>query len=550
MYPFRNLVVFSCIILLACSSCNNIPDHAKYIPKNAAIVVGIDIKALTKKVAWNAITGSKLFKDMQKQMQGKAGDKSFEDAGIDVANTMYAYIAPGSGANGEQRVTALIPLSNAGKFETFLNTNFPGKTITQQGKIKTAALNENMYAGWNDKLLIIMNTSHYYYSDSALSEPAAPDAAQSIADMQAAFNIAPDNSIIHNDRYVALEHEGHDILFWMNYEQVMSKYMDNSGVEWMSTLSGMSSFWKDAAVTAGFDFEKGKIAGEVHYYISNDLKNMASEFGGTNADKEMIDKLPAQNLDMLFAYHLSTKGTHDLLEKMGVLGFANLALTNQNMDVDYIMNAFTGDMGLALNNFKVKMENIAGDTTYGGMTPYRASTRFVDFVYVMKINKKQNFDKLLSLAGEMIKPMGANAYYFSYGTDSLYMVCNDKYAVVSNKMENAASCLQSKGSHIANAEPVYGHPLGFYMDFQQMVSSIDPAMFNSSLSDSTMLTESRKLLQDMTISGGDFKSNSFEYHMQLNFMNKEENSLIQLMNFAMKLSGDTPAPQQAVTLAY
>lgn len=546
MYSFKSCIAFSCIIIVvALSSCNRIPDHAKYIPKNAVVVVGVDIKALTKKVAWNAITGSKLFKDMQKHVQGN--DKSFEEAGIDLMNTMYVYIMADK-ANDE-KVTALIPLSDAAKFETYLSGNFPGKAIKQQGKIKTAMLSEGMYAGWNDKLLIIMNASdvstydHDEYTDSSVSEPPVqvPDETQLAADMQAAFSVSSENSLVNNSKYAALEHERHDILFWMNYEQVMSQFMGKGGVEWMSTLSGMSSFWKDAALTAGFDFEKGRIAGEMHYYLSPELKQMAQEFGGTNADKEMIDMLPAKNLDMLFAYHLSAKGTHDLLEKMGVLGFANLALTQQDLDVDYILDAFTGDMGLALNDFKVKMENLADDTTTGGMSPYKTSTRFVNFVYVMKINKKQNFDKLLDLAKDMIHPMGANAYYFSYGTDSLYMVRNDKYAVISNKVENATACLQSKGNHFANAETIYGHPLGFYIDFQQMVSSIDPAMVNSSLSDSTLVTESRKLLQNMLVSGGDFKNNNFEYHMQLNFLNKEENSLIQLMNFAMKISAEKNA---------
>ena len=62
------------IILLAVvffSACNHIPDHARYIPKDAVAVAGINLKSLSKKIAWNMITGSKLFKEMQSRIPQK-----------------------------------------------------------------------------------------------------------------------------------------------------------------------------------------------------------------------------------------------------------------------------------------------------------------------------------------------------------------------------------------------------------------------------------------------------------------------------------------------
>ena len=132
--------------------------------------------------------------------------------------------------------------------------------------------------------------------------------------------------------------------------------------------------------------------------------------------------------------------------------------------------------------------------------------------------------------------MGANAYYFAYLNDSIFLVNNDKYAVISNKAANATACLQNSGSELVAAKEVYGHPFGFYLDFQQLMSSIDPAFISSSPSDSTFMTESKKLLQNVLMSGAEFKNSNFAYHLELNFVNKEENSLIQLMDFAMKIN--------------
>ena len=61
------------------------PEYASYIPKDAIAVAGVNLRSLSKKIAWNMITGSKLFKEMQDRMpQKNAKDamNGIEKAGI------------------------------------------------------------------------------------------------------------------------------------------------------------------------------------------------------------------------------------------------------------------------------------------------------------------------------------------------------------------------------------------------------------------------------------------------------------------------------------
>ena len=62
------LTLLSAALLSACSS---MPDHLRYVPKDAIAVTGINLRGLSKKIAWNLITGSKLFKEMQKRIPEK-----------------------------------------------------------------------------------------------------------------------------------------------------------------------------------------------------------------------------------------------------------------------------------------------------------------------------------------------------------------------------------------------------------------------------------------------------------------------------------------------
>ena len=110
--------------------------------------------------------------------------------------------------------------------------------------------------------------------------------------------------------------------------------------------------------------------------------------------------------------------------------------------------------------------------------------------------------------------------------------------VAASKYANAAGII--KGGFKKDGIPseinaqVVGHPLGFFLDIQQLVKNIDPNIVSSSR-DSTILAESKKLLKSISINGGSFKDNSFESHLDINFTNTEENSIFALMDYGLKV---------------
>src|SRR5690606_1953136 len=157
------------------------------------------------------------------------------------------------------------------------------------------------------------------------------------------FNISDQNALKSNKRFEKLETKGHDITLWINYDEVMTNM--GSGMAIMTGgLSLSNKLWKDATFTAGWDFEKGCITGDMHYYTPPDRKDIAQEMGKTNTDNDMLERLPVGNINMLLSYHLSTNGLYRMLEEMGVLGFMNMALASQNMDARFLFDAVTGDM--------------------------------------------------------------------------------------------------------------------------------------------------------------------------------------------------------------
>lgn len=558
MFRHKLLLAFG-IILIMFSACNNVPDQAKYIPKDAVAVAGINTQELSKKIAWGMLTGSDLFDEINKNEKDSGAINGLSDAGIDLLSTIYVYAKADERFDAGANLVALIPLSDVKKWEAYLAKNFPEATIKEVNKRKETSIGNGVYIGWNDKMLIGTNNIHRdvkYEMDMQADEDGQDSVAISVnakanadtddmvqltAEMEKAFNVSKDNALISDKRFKKLESETHDVSFWLNYDALMTRIGKGAGA-FTGGFALSNTLWKDAALAASLNFEKGKMVGDMIYYTPDGLSEVYKAFSGVHTDKEMLDMLPTQNLGVMAGFHMAPQAVKGMLEKTGVLGFITMGLADSGLTTDDIFGAFTGDMVFSLNNFSVKQEstaNVAQDST--GIN-HNSSSATYDLLYAMKINDKSKFDKLMNLAvsAEFIKPAGSNNYILSLG-DTVFLQTTDKYLVISNKQEWAQNYLA--GTFKNQERPklvkdfVYGHTFGTYADIQNLMNATEVKTQGST--DSLLASELKKLMGNATFYGGDFKNNAFTYHSELNFQNKEENSLIILLNFFKQMKSLT-----------
>jgi hypothetical protein len=74
-----------------------------------------------------------------------------------------------------------------------------------------------------------------------------------------------------------------------------------------------------------------------------------------------------------------------------------------------------------------------------------------------------------------------------------------------------------------------------WADIQSFMSGAG-AMANNSPSDSMAFNTVKNMFTTLTAHGGEFKGDASEYQMTLGFVNKEENSLVQLLHMAQQLA--------------
>ncbi len=523
MLRYSRIIAIFVLSALLLSACNSKPDHRRYIPKDAALVAGINLSSLSKKIAWNMITGSKLFKEMEKRVPDKNGSdvmSGIDKAGIDVLNTFYVYLKTDTRFNTGMKVTALVPLNDASAWEAYIKKNFPKAEIKDHDKLKIATLDGNMYMGWNKNLLIIMNVL-------------ADNSADMTTEIDNAFSITDDNSIKATKNFEKLVSAGHDLSVWVNYDQIVSSYMNDGMASRMNGVSISKSLWKETAFACGFDFVKGKITGDMTYYTSKGLSDIYKDFGATNVSKDMIERMPAKDLNMMAAMHFSTTALKNMMDSTGILGLANSGLSSQGMNVDNILGAFSGDMAFAINNFSMTV--VMGDDH----VPEQSADYCMS--YIMKINKKENFQQLMDFAklNAGLMPMGEGYALPISSHDSVFVVANNDYAVFSNKYNNAAGILHgdNKGQKLPDAlkSQFTGHPFAMFIDVPQTINRLNPG--NSiSVEEAAIYEESKKLLTDISFNGGEFKDDAMQAHLEINFTNKDESSIINLLNYGMKIS--------------
>lgn len=534
-----SLLVFATALCIFLSSCSSVPEHARYIPKDASFVIGLNTKELGKKVAWNAIVGSKIL-DRLKEQQSKDAAKQLDKAGIKTMSTMYAYVMTDNRSTGYNRVTGLIPLANVSEWEAYVKTSFPQAVIKPVKDRKEAHLAKGLYAAWNNELLVFeclhkggsaedmasQFQNNVTIDSTGTSIPFVDDEQVLAAEMDKAFAVTKDNSIVNDKRFATLEKENHDISVWVNYDRLMSQYMSAGALG-----VNLGPLWKDAAVAAGFSFDKGAINGDMLYFVSPEMKEAYSELAKGDVSKDLLDRFPAQNVNLIASGKMTPKGLKMLLEKTGVISFVNIGLMSQQLSFDDISDAFTGEMAYELTDFKMSTP----DTTAKSLMPN------MNYLFAMKINKRSAIDKFVRMAvsNEILKPAGQDSYTFGpAGEFSPIVSLNKEYIVITKNPEAAKNFLDGKFKSDKMPEVVkqtiYGHPFGMFIDVQSIAKNVAlPA--NTDPNDVAMAEEARKLVTDVSIHGGEFKGSASQSHLAVNFANKEENSLLVLIDFGMKM---------------
>lgn len=526
------------------ASCRKVPDHAKYIPKNALSVVGINAGSITKKIAWPALLGKDVTSSFDSFVMRQGYNVRAEDlreSGIDMGSTMYVcFTASGSpmANNYKPETFAILPVENSGKWTAFLQKAFPRMQPITTNSGKAAQLDSNLVILWTDQVAFLTAPnrtagSYVMMPDSTEEwQAGTPDLPATVARLEALPKLSKEEALLKDDRFSLLAKSNRDLIAWVNYEQMMN------GMGGMaSAMSLMSSkLYKNMALSTTVDFKEGEAEAEMWYYMSDELKDVGRKMAGSAPPKELIARLPKEGLDGFGAFSFSTKSFKVMLEKMGMLGLINMGLTGQGLSIDDLVEAIPGNMVFAVNNYK-NMGISPLDSQYAR---YPASVPKMDFTFAMKLGKKEKVAKLMQflLARKLVEQVSPNVY-ISYGNpEGGFLVMDDKYAVAARTRQQAQDFLAGTAPRElpTDAQAAVGTgPLAMFVDFQQIFKGIDTAQMQQPR-DRQMWLEAQRVFSYLILNDGSFSGDHFIYKARLHLLSQQENALLQLLRFSNRLT--------------
>jgi len=525
--------VILCAVLLL-SSCSQSPRNDRYIPKDAIGVLSMDGAQLAKKIAINALSGSPVFKEFAKSAGGDTATFDISKTGIDVFDVFYMYAMSDQRYQGKTRFMMLIPLKDKDKFKAFIKEKFPEAVFSKKGNLEIATFNKQICMGWDDKTAIVAAAPPAY--EEWNGQPAATTADPSVTlpeDIEKTFALPKEQSLADNPRFTKLKGQRHDIGFWLNYE----RFLDHMPQEQAGTaglvLASQHKMLEDIYMAGGIDFEKGKIVSDASYYFNPTVKSIARAMEPKSVNNDLLKRVPGSQMNLMMSYHFNPKGIVTLLDSMHMLPMASMGLKEAGLTIDDVTSAFTGDFLLAVTDFAVGSESKSysmngTSVNYTSPVPtFKASLSF-------RINDKTAFGKIMNFvtAQGLLTASGPGLYSFN---SFVTLATNDEYAAISNDANVAQAFLAGGKSSFELPSEVKDKPYGFYADIQNSVKSI-PLDLLYGKEDTGVFHDGRMLLESISAYGGKISDDHTDFHFEIRFQNKNENSLMQLINFSQKVA--------------
>lgn len=540
-----SLLLLLSVVVFTIVSCNKIPNHAKYVPKNAIVVMTVDMDKLSKKLIWNVLTGSEVFDEMQKDIkneESKKAMKDFSNIGIDPTSSIYVFYTGDMKGDGHPCMVAA--MKDAGKFESFLSKNYPQLKIEDNKNYKSCVVENKFLLSWNKEAAIGTVVSGSFSANQMLDDtvsaegimmpPAntpATDATKDKAYLAELFSLSGENAITANSNFKKLQNDGHDWAWWINYEEIYKQNKDLNSGELKAFIK--DEYFQDAALACGFDFEKGAIETEMDYYFSKQLASIYKKYGVDNIDESLVNNIPSKDISVLICYNLKPKMIEEFLKEFKLDGLASLGLMAIGTSLETIMNAFTGDMVFALTDMKMK----AKDSLNNEMM-YSSNTPDFNMTYAMGINDASSFETLLAkgVKQEMLIKNG-NSYTMPH-VENAILIYDKTRMVYSNEKTMAQQFMDKKGNAKeglpADAwKNMRSNPISVYADIRKILNAID--MNPASEQERQLVEEVKNMFTYAQLYGGKMKGNANHLEGYLNFSNKDENAMIQLINLAMKV---------------
>lgn len=522
-FSFLAIAVLAIVFASCSGKKSNVP-----VPANAALVFHFDGASLNSKLSWDEIKNSEWFKKLKEQADNsdetaKKLMENPEESGLNTKSDFYFFLTP-RGRGGY--MAAICNISDVKKFEDFLQKVSQGEKIEKGSGFSYMGEDEALLT-WNDKKLVFVVdnpdiNSAGSFSGSSRQQRFEKDSLIAIA--KEIYDLKGKKSLGNNSKFSSLLNDKGDMHFWVNAGSLYSNAMPA-----ILALTKASLLFEGNISTGSLSFENGKIIIKGKNYYNKEIAAIYKKVSDKTLNEDMLRKIPAGNVAAAMAFSFPPEVIKEFITLMGVDGLANMALAETGLTIDDFIKATKGDMLLSVSDFTVaekekKIEMGSGEEPY----VYKTTEPDAKILFSTSIGDKSAFDRLTEAIKDMISKKAGEEASNEIMNKVPYTV-KDNWFITGNDSVTMNSYGSAKTEHPFISK-IKGHPMGGYIDIQKFISGSKPSFADDKLAN-IIADESLKTWQDIVFYGGEFKNDATESHGEINFVDKNTNSLKLLNNY-------------------
>lgn len=496
------------VLVTACGGGSKAPEHTKLIPKEAVMVLRLDIKQLTSKtIALDKLASKENLKEMgasDKEAEKSAElIKKFLDSGIDFLNKVYVFTDKLDVAKQGGTVGVVMAIDNEEKLVKFVKDDAAWKDtkkpeFKEEDKIKMAIFEGNKgILAWKGKVGVLL------VKDGV-----------GTADAKKLFSLKDNETLLGaNESFKDATTKAYDASVWIDVEKASA---DNMQATMAMGMAGVSN--KGTAFNLGFTFEKGKIVVDGDYTGNEEINKLNDKIANESVKGSVLKNIPIEEASVGFSFSLNLEGLFAYLKEKSLLEQVEKSLKELNLTSDDIAKALSGDV-----------VGVMGKVNFDGKR-----NEMPEFVISLGIKDKKAFEKMIEAVSGKQKGFLSkkdNVYEAMGGMGFLVMKDDAAYITLTPSLKDGINKGESK----------------LKGEFKEQASKYASVVYtNKSLVDSYIASKIYKKSAFGQVYGDKFpveggiikvqkmKNKKSQTEIQVTMQDKSQNALLVLIEMAKK----------------
>jgi hypothetical protein len=510
-----------CALTFTLHSCGSKNEEGALIPSNATVVSVLDLGSMSKNLTWeeiktsgwyNSIKTNNELSDWAKKVLGNP-----EESGINFKKSLITFTGKSTG--GKPYVAFTGTLNNQRDFDQFNKQNSNPGDIKSDGKISILSLSNNQLIGWNNQHFVYLSSENidvpkFPIRDSGNNVQTSPlNQTDLLNECKNIFSLKKEYSLSGNKIFSALMKEKGDLRLYLNGEELMK----NNPIPGLGNMLNSDIFYKNNVTTMAVEFIKGGIEIQTKQYGSGELMDYFKKNTGTKINKEMIERIPSQDVAAVVALNIKPEAFQNLAKLIGMDGLANMFLQQAGFNLDDLSKAIDGNILFVVSDLKTSENKIDSNK----------SKIDLNVLLAMGVKDESAFKKIVNGAGKFLEKDKTSEEFPITLTNKMMVISNGNYAsqFLANQTKNKFDFL----------DDIDDAPLGAFFDIHKMISMAKKPS-RQGLEEDSIFAENLKMWRNVTVTGGEVKNGAIEMKMEIKLMDENTNSLKQLKGFIYNLT--------------